>query len=290
MKRFLSYLLLVAAAWLPLVVTAQGVKTLAGRATYYGDDHDSPAGAKEKALQMARIDALAREYGTVLSQISTQRDEIANGDENSFFSSLSVSEVKGEWISDVGEPTYKMELDADGHYVVECSVKIKARALSNKAADFRATVMRNGLTDRHADTQFRSGDAMYLKFYAPVDGYIAVYLVCGNDVMTLLPYLSSSSGKCRVSHNRDYTFFSARGADPSFGTPDEYLLQTDRHRERNMLYVLFSPNEFSKALDRGTDDTTPRSQTYNEFTKWLVHLRKADEEMGMKVIPIDITQ
>jgi len=290
MNRILSYLMLLSAACLPIVAAGQEVKTLTGHATYYGGDNDSPADAKHKALEMARIDALGREFGTVLSRTDIQHDEVTNGNENTFFASLSASEVRGEWIADVGEPSYKLELDADGHYVVACSVKIKARALSNKAADFQATVMRNGLTDRHADTQFRSGDEMFLKFSTPVDGYLAAYLVCGKDVMTLLPYLSSASGKCPVKHNRDYTFFSASDADLSFGTPDEYILQTDRPKELNQLYVLFSPNEFSKAFDRGNGDQIPRSQTYDEFTKWLAKIRRADDEMGMKVFNIIITE
>lgn len=287
-KRLLQIFLLSAAIALP--VTAQTVATLTGRATYYGDDSDSPATAKNKALEMARIDALAREFGTVLSQTNVQRNEVSNGQENNFFSSLSASEVKGEWIADDGEPKFTVELDGDYHYVVTCTVKIKARALSNKAADFHALVLRNGTSDRFADTQFNNGDQIYLKFISPADGYIAAYLVCGDEVLTLLPYLSSASGKVKVRHNKQYVFFSGADADIAYGTPDEYLLQTDQPRELNQLYLLFSPNEFTKALDTGNGDAMPRSQSYADFVKWLAKTRRADDEMGMKVFNIEITK
>jgi len=287
-RKLLTIILCIIACTGP--AAAQKVQTLTGRATYYGDDTDSPAGAKRKALEMARIDALAREFGTVLSQTTIQRDEAADGKETSFFSTLSASEVKGEWIADDGEPEFSIELDADGHYIVHCTVTIKARALSNKAADFHALLLRNGLTEKHAATDFRNGDEMYLSFTSPVDGYLAAYLVAGDDVMTLLPYLSSASGKCPVKHNRDYIFFSARSADIAFGTPDEYVLQTDRPTEHNQLYVLFSPNEFAKALDHDNGDLMPRSQSYADFARWLAKVRRADDEMGMKVFNIVISE
>lgn len=273
-----------------IATNAQNVHTISGTATYYGDDNDSPATAKRKALEMARIDALAREFGTVLSQTVIQRDEAQNSEERNYFASLSSSEVKGEWIADDGEPSFTIELDGDGHYVVRCKVRIKARDLSNKAADFKASVLRNGLTERHESTEFNSGDDMYLRFATPADGYVAVYLVCGNDVMTLLPYMSSTSGKCKVKHNKEYVFFSAKSAEPMFGTVDEYALQTDKAKEVNQLYVLFSPNEFTKAFDKSNGDTIPRSQSYQDFVKWLAKIRRADDEMGMKVFNIIISE
>lgn len=291
MNRLLGIsLILIAAICSINPAAAQKVHTLTGRATYYAGDNDSPAEAKRKALEMARIDAMAREFGTAISQTTISRDESSDGDENSFFASLSASEVKGEWIADDGDPRYSLELDADGHYVVTCTITIKARALSNKAADFHAMVLRNGLTDRHASTDFRSGDELFLKFTSPADGYIAAYLVCGKEVLTLLPYMSSASGKCQVKHNREYIFFSASEGDIAFGTPDEYILQTDAPRELNQLYVLFSPNEFSKALDRGNGDLVPRSQSYGDFVKWLAKTRRADDEMGMKIFNIIISE
>ncbi len=271
-------------------VHAQNVKTISGEAVYYGDATDSPADAKRKALEAARINALAREFGTTVSQTTVQRDRIDSEGERSYFSALSASEVRGEWIADEGEPRYKVELDADGHYVVRCSVSIKARALSNKAVDFKASVLRNGQTLRHADTDFRSGDQMYLYFQSPVDGYIAVYLVLEDDqVMSLLPYKSSASGKAVVRHNKEYILFDETNADKGHGVPDELLLQTDQIVEHNQLYVLFTPNEFTKAMDHDAGAQLPRSLSYKEFASWLAKVRRNDDEMGMKVFNIVIT-
>ncbi|MDE7144155.1 MAG: DUF4384 domain-containing protein [Muribaculaceae bacterium] len=268
---------------------AQNVVTIDGEATYYGESDDSPAMARQKALEAARINALAREFGTVISQTTVQRDVADRSGEQTFFSSLSASEVNGEWIADDGEPQFSTELDSDGLYIVRCKVRIKARALSNLAADFNATVLRNGTTPRHADTDFRSGDDLFLSFSAPADGFLTVYLTVGDDVMTLLPYSSSTSGKVPVRHGREYVFFSADKADKSLGVPDELTMVTDKAIEHTRLSVLFSPNEFTKAIDHASADTSlPRSLTYSDFVRWLSKVRRADRKMGMKVFNLVI--
>lgn len=288
MKLLRGAILLLTAVF--AVVPVRADKTLTGRAVYYGEENDSRASAKRKALEMARISALAREFGTVLTHVNIQRDESANGNETNYFASLSESEVKGEWLGDIGEPKFTYETTDDGLYIVSCTVTIKARALSNKAPEFYAMPLRNGYTEQYESTDFRSGDDLYLKFSAPVNGYLAAYLVCGGDVVTLLPYLSSTTGKCAVRGNRDYVFFSAAKGETAFGTPDEYSLLIDQPVEHNELYVLFSPNEFSKALDRDNGADHPRVQTSEAFMKWLAKVRRADDEMGVKKFNIVITQ
>ncbi|MDE6513216.1 MAG: DUF4384 domain-containing protein, partial [Muribaculaceae bacterium] len=69
-----------------------------------------------------------------------------------------------------------------------------------------------------------------------------------------------------------------------------YSLVIDPPVEHNELYVLFSPNEFSKALDRDNGSDHPRVQTSEAFMKWLAKVRRADDEMGVKKFNLVITQ
>lgn len=55
---------------------APDVKKVSGTYTYYGDKNDSPAMAKRKALEGARLDAISREFGTIVSQDVLQADRI----------------------------------------------------------------------------------------------------------------------------------------------------------------------------------------------------------------------
>ena len=125
-------------------VAASPVKTVKGEYTYYGDKATSPAECKRLALEGARLDALAKEYGTIVTQDVLQADRIDSKGEANKFLSLSSTEVKGEWIADDGEPEFEITLDKDDNLVVRCKVKGKAREISNESTEFDARVLRNG--------------------------------------------------------------------------------------------------------------------------------------------------
>ena len=101
---------------------------------------------------------------------------------------------------------------------------------------FEALALRNGSDKRNSDTDFRDGDDMRLYFLAPVDGYVAVYLVgVDRQVYSLLPYMDDDDGRMPVKHGREYVFFDASRKYDGAGTVDELYLNTDRPQELNQL-------------------------------------------------------
>lgn len=271
------------------VCSAERTCTVTGEFTYYGDDNTSPKEAKRLALEGARLAAIAREFGTTVTQSVVNDEGTRGGKEDTFFRSLSETEVKGEWISDQGEPQYKVEFDTDGNIMVTCRVKGLAREISNKAADFEVAILRNGADMRYADTRFRSGDDMRIYFKAPQDGYLAVYLT-GEDRMayTILPYSSSPDGCIKVKHGKEYVFLDPALADREHGDADPMQLVTDQSVERDRFYILFSPKPFVKANDNFTGERVPRSLPFNEFHKWLTRTMKNDPHLGRKTIDVVI--
>lgn len=276
---------------LTLAAAASDVKTVSGESTFYGESSHSLNDCKRFALEQARIAALAREFGTTISQDVYQRDVVSGTTESNYFSMLNRTEVNGEWLADEGEPQYTVGHDADNNFVVTCRIKGKARRLTNEAAEFAASVLRNGNEKRFADTRFHDGDDMKLYFRAPVAGYLAVYLIDDSrNVYSLLPYSTASDGIVRTARDKDYIFFDAAKADKSFGQPDELVITLEGDVERNQLYVLFSPNPFTRALDNSAVAGLPRSLSYDDFTRWLTNARKRDPRMGMKVMHLEITK
>lgn len=284
--RFLAIVLLCLCC---VYATAQDTRTVVGEFTYYGDDNTTPKMARSKALEGARLQALAKAFGTTVTQSVISDETVRSGEEDSYFRSLSETSVKGEWINDVGEPEYKVSYDDEGHIVMYCKIKGLARELTNKAAGFDAVLLRNGAELRNADTRFNSGDDMRLYFKAPQDGYVAVYLVDDSRMAyTLLPYTGSADGYVKVSHGREYMFFDAHRGDPVHGEVDEMRLETNKVTEHDRLYVLFSPNPFVKANDSYTGEQLPRSLPFNDFHKWLTRTRKNDPELGCHEIEVVI--
>lgn len=283
--RLFSLLFFLVAAFGAAVVSAQNVETVQAEYTYYGDPSQSPAQCEAAAIEGARIKAMAKAFGTTVTQ-STMSDETQD---RTFFSSLSETEVRGEWLEDIGTPKITKTFDNEGNIVVTCVIKGKARALSNKAADFKALVLRNGDTERYADTRFRNGDDLRLLFQAPVDGYVAVYLTTEDrNVYTMLPYTGSADGVVKVKHGRQYVFFDEAKGDPAHGDVDAMQLVTDMPLERDRFYILFSPNPFVKANDSFAGENIPRSLSFNDFRKWLSKSRRNDPSLGVKTIDVTI--
>lgn len=284
MKRLV---LLISWLIIPFCLHAQKVVKECASFTYYAEGNESPNQAKQKALEGARLQVIANAFGTVISQSTTSSDRVENGQEKNYFFQLSDSEVKGEWVEDVGEPKYQVEY-AQEMLIVTCTVCGRVRELSNTATNFEATVLKNGTEQRFADTSFHNGDDIYLWFRSPVDGYVAVYLI--DEQMTaycLLPYMDNATGQHAVKHNEEYVFFSTQKSK-NRAPADEYTMTCENDLEQNRLYVIFSPVPFTKALDNQADDRLPRQLPYDEFNKWLGKCRRHDAKMGVKVMHIEI--
>lgn len=261
---------------------ADDIKTVEGEYTFLGDGRLSPAECKRLAAEQARIQALKNEFGAIVSQDIMQTDAIRGDSETTHFLSLSSSEVKGEWLGDLGQPEYEMSLDNDGNIIVKCKVKGRAKALSNKAAEFDAVVLRNSTDRRNADTNFRHGDSMYLYFSAPVNGYVSVFLADeGGNVFQLLPYSTGDVHEIRTKKGYDYIFFDdKRGTE--FGNVDGMIMTATNGEEFNKLYVLFSPESYAMPPVKFKYAGAPPVMDREEFNKWLVKARRNDDRMGVK--------
>lgn len=269
-------------------VNAQKAVKVCGEYTFYAEGNQSLNEAKKLALDGARLDALAREFGTVITQSTLQQETAVGGEEQSYFSQLNASEVQGEWLEDVQEPVYEVNFVQD-MLVVKCRVCGRAQPFSNEAVDFMAKVLRNGTDAKFADVHFRNGDDFFLLFQAPTDGYMAVYLIDNTPTAyCLLPYGDDSDGQQLVKHNREYVFFSQDKAFEEKANVDEYTLTCEAEVERNQVYVIFSPHPFTKAVDSRVNEALPRQLSFEEFSKWLVKTRKRDTKMGVKVMHIEI--
>lgn len=274
---------------IPTAVFSQKLKTVEGDYTYYAPENVTMEQAKRTALERAMLQALADEFGTIVSQQNVTRVENHNGRSDIDFLSIGGSEVKGEWIETIGEPIYNIRYEGN-MLVISCHVKGKAREITSAGIEFQVHVLRNGTDDKFESDQFRTGDDLFLSFQSPVSGYLAVYLVDASEqAYCLLPYRNQTDGIYPIKANQHYLFFNIKDA-PLQERPyvDEYVMTCEHEAEHNQLYVVFSPNQFFKASDNVTDDRLPRELNNTDFQRWLAKCRKRDEEMNLQMIPITI--
>ena len=272
-------------------VSAQKVVTVGAEYIYHVPENVTLESAKRTALDRAKIQAIADEFGTIVSQSNTTRIDNKNGSSQVDFLSIGGSEVKGEWIETIGEPEYVISYE-QGMLVITCRVKGKAREIVAAQIEFKAKVLRNGTEDKLEDDNFRSGDDLYLSFQSPIKGNLAVYLVdADRQAFCLLPYRNQTEGIYPVKANLPYLFFNERLAPQEERSyVDEYNMTCERSSEHNQIYIIFSPNQFAKAVDNNANDALPRQLSYEDFNKWLVKCRKYDKDMNLRMIPITITK
>ncbi len=251
----------------------------------------SPDEAREIAIQRAQAQAIADEFGSVVTQSSSVRIEASNETVNTDFLSIGGSELKGEWIETIGEP--HIEYITDGKdLALRVEISGVIREIEGTKVPFDVKILRNGTSDAHESEVFSNGDDLYMSFLAPSGGYIAIYLIdAGNQAYCLLPYQGQENGFFSTKANRRYLFFHpdfAEGVEKEM--VDELVTDTSIGKERNRILTVFSPNKFFKAADRQTEEDVPRNLSYAEFQKWLANLKRRDVDVSIIETAITISE
>ena len=275
-----------------VVAFSQRTEKVTATYTYYPPENITLEEAKRIALDRAKISAIADAFGTLVTQSNSTVMSNQNGQTDSRFLSLGGSEVRGEWIETTKEPIYNIRYE-EGMLVVSVEVKGIIREIVSAGIDFTAKILRNGTEEKFESNEFRSGDDLYLYFKSPVDGYLTVYLLDETiqEAYCLLPYKASGEGAYRIEHDRPYILFSAKNEPINPNIVDEYTMTCSRETEYNDIYVIFSPNAFTKAnSNEAADEVLPRQLSYEEFQKWLVKLRKKDIHTSLTKFLLSITK
>lgn len=268
---------------LPVAMRA-GSDAVSGESVFVVPETMSIAEARTVAASRARIDALAGKYGTLVASMNTVG--MSDGTVNRF-SMLGTSEVKGVWLKDTREVWQRMELDeATQQLYIRTKVWGKARPLAVAATPVVAeTISDDGDTGSTA-TEFRNGEKFYLHFRSAADGYLAVYLIDeSGSVFTCLPYPSQRQNTVRVRKSADYVFFSKRRPAAVTAESDirQYFLTAEKDMEQNRLCIVFSPNDFTLALDEKQGVSANGQQvgrySFDDFNEALFRQRMADGRM-----------
>ena len=264
-------------------------QTICGEYVYFAPSNVSTDEAVKTAIERAKITALADKFGTLISQNNSTIVKNENGQSTSDFTSLGGSEVRGEWIEDTETPQTKVSYEKD-MLVVNAKVCGKAREITRAVVDFSARILRNGTGVKYESETFNNGDDFYLYFKSPVNGFLAVYLIDNEQkAYCLLPYANNSIGKVEIEHGKEYIFFSRKQVPlDEAQIVEEYNFTTEISLENNQIYIIFSPNEFTKANDSQAIKGLPRELTYSDFQRWLLKCRNRDNEIRVDNKMIEI--
>lgn len=285
-KRFLCCLIFIIFS---ICCFSQKIKIVDGEYTYVVPENVDLEKAKHIALERLKIQLIADEFGTNISQSNSTLVKNSNGNSDVDFFSIGESEVKGEWIETIGKPQYDVSYKKD-MLIVHVMVKGRIRENISTAIDVKSLVLRNGIEDKFENDTFKSGDDLFVSFQSPTNGYLVVYLVDADQhAFCLLPYQNMKDGCFRVEANKRYVLFSIDNAASELKQyVDEYTMTCSHEQEINQLYVVFSTSPFVKAIDNKHKESLPRELSYEEFQKWLVKCRTKDINMVLKKTTITI--
>lgn len=257
---------------------AQRTENVHAKYTYEVGDNDNITlrEAKRKCIELAKAQAIREEFGEMVTSDVIDTNVETNGEAtSSYFWENTVAMAKGDWLADTKPPVVSGSYN-DGKLVLKAEVWGKAREIIQAKTDLKWTIMRDVNGDREETTTFNSGERIFVNLKSPASGYVAIYLIVGDDETScLLPYRNDKSGRFTISGGKEYTFFD-RGTDPR---AYHYSLKTSHELEDNQLIIIYSPNSFTKCNDITGDARHPNSLSTHDFQKWLLKCQRADRDM-----------
>lgn len=279
--------LIICALLICLVSFAGDIKHISITYEYISDNpNETPEQAEHIAIQMAQQKALEEHFGLdvvgITSTMQRNRQEGQKVSSSSDVFSMRETAVRGEWIETIKQKVLDKTFEK-GFWHVRVYIEGRARNHSTEKTEIQYAFINNAHDKQNRD-QYYDGDDIFLRFTSPVSGALCIYLVdTEQNAYCLLPYQSNAVGYQPIEANKDYLFFSEM-VDPN---ADEYTLNTMQSSEQNALYVIFSPNTFTKAVDKqaGTnwrDEQLPRFLSYEDLMKWLARNQTRDENMVVR--------
>lgn len=278
MRKLLSIALLLIA----LSAFADDSRVVDAFYRYVIPDNCSQSEAKGIAMERAITEALANEFGTTVH--AETMSEVSNTGEKSATNiwRLGSSVVKGQWIETIGEPQFKFLSDGT-NLVVEVRMRGRVIPLADRHIDLQVETQRFAKDGVFVSQHFHSGDKLELNFTSPVDGNLLVFLSDEDGIVSqLLPFPQQSIGAFSVTEGKNYLFFR----DNKESWAEQYQLSTTEDIERNLLYIIFSPNHIVKPVT--TFASGIRFLSEDAFRRWLGNRRNTDKDLQIRTIPITI--
>lgn len=275
MKKLTLIILILA---FTLVTQAQREEEVSGSYTYVLSENDGITlkEAKHMCIELAKAAAIKEKFGELITSDVIDSNVETNGEStNSYYWENTVAMAKGDWLGDTEKPRLDIKYE-DDKLIFIAEVKGRAREIIQSKIDLKWEIMKDGLTMRKKASVFESGERIFVNFRSPADGYVAIYLILGDDVtQCLLPYPKDTDGRFEVKAGREYMFFDKE--EDLTAVP--WKLSTKRRLENNQLVIIYSPNPFTKCNDKSVDKMHPNTLNTHDLQRWLLKCQREDRDM-----------
>jgi len=267
------------------------------------EDNMSKEDARQKARELAIVNAIENELGTYVEQ-ETNID-ISQGQTS--FKIIGNNRVKGEWL-ETDDEEFKEDVrlaekkqNKEFETWLTCKISGTVREILKPKLAFQYQALSCPQSNCRT-TDFKSGEQFYLYFRTPSRGYLSIYAVQDDGmVYRLLPYSDMTTpyeDAVPVKSDLEYIFFSKQSAhnyfpDFALNRIDEMILETSKSKEYMQMYVVFSTDKFSKPLLNAgrqvQQGILPKSLSKEQFEEWIQNNRIYNSEFNYEVINLSIS-
>ena len=269
MKRIIPLILFLFSA---TVIHAQRVVMVSGEYRYYVPEDISLNQARQIAIDKARNQAIANEFGQVVLQSTTTTIHSSGSKSDVQSDSFASTESKAIWLGDTKEPEISIAYE-DDVMIITASVCGKARELKTADVELKVHILNNGIeTER-----FKNNEKVAIRFKSPVDGYVSIFFRedSAGMIYCLMPYENEDGTARAVRSNKEYTYLSTY--DPIYPYQEETILVTQKTVEFDTFIIVFSKKDFSMPASENGEFVPELS--VDGFQKWLRRNRINDETM-----------
>ena len=294
------------------IVTTSGE----GQADWTSDKSENQV--KNEAKNMATINALEEAFGTIVIQgNSTYLQNLNTGKlvkTTTVCNSMGATYVKGEVVEVIGIPRFEyiegttvMGGKSTKARAIKCTIKIKAKPISELEPDFTASTL--NCTDLHCKTSdYKHEEPFFLAFSSPSPGFLSVFLDGGKKCQQLLPY-QKISGQYQngipIIAGEKYIFFSqkpefAQKVSKDYTDTDEFTLLAEDQMNQVRIFVVFSSTPLhnltmaegkrdglQQASGKSDGYKLPKETSSENFQHWLIE--NQNRKKDLRVMRLDIT-
>ena len=282
------------------LLKAQKVIHTKGTSQVRVENNMTPDQAREKAEDLAIINAIQEAFGTYVEQDADITVE--NGTVS--YNIIGTTKVKGEWLKTYKTPEFKYEIQeqqSSGKIKekitwITCNIEGEARELRPKAK-LMASTLRCPLLDCET-LAFKDAQSLFIYFKSPVDGYLSVFIdEDGETTRRLFPYLNQGNESAvKITGDKPYILFTnANNLNNFDARADEIELFTYKSIEYNSIYIVFSPIPYCKPILSDATllpggYTLPKAISTKKFQDWLSDCRVSMPDFQVERKKISISQ
>ena len=243
-----------------------------------------------QCIEQARLAAIAREFGTTVTETTINRTRDINGQTENSFQLLTRTSVLGEWIEDKDEPIVSWHCEGD-RLNVTAKVSGFIRMFSKEGRvdlTFHPCVAGDPMNPR---TEFITGEGLNALFKSSSNGYLSIYYIdhATNVVQRLFPAAAmATANHLPVEADKTYLLFNTKTA------PNQEWQQATKEITVQLpsggastldeLVAVFSPVEYIKPSLRVNNEFEELSE--KAFETWLAELKGRQKQSAIKRVSI----